>query len=318
MPYTEIEIPLSPTSALDGQLALYSQMLRSERDFLRIMIEKFMPHKALELGVAHGASSALILDALCHDGLLFSVDYLEKYYRDPTKNTGWACQLLVPMLQNKWHLFTGGLAAKFMDKIGGGVDFVLLDTMHLMPGELLDFLFVYPFLSNDVIVVIHDISVFQGRASGDIQTSRIPCRLLFSLLPGVEKFVPSNADEPDRLPNIGAVHLDVNTNSIIDDIFSLLELPWCYQLTDDDVAVTKEFVSRHYGGEYGRLFTKIATRQKTEWMEMGSGQIRTPRSIRMNIRRLLSMTYNNLMDTNATLIKRIALRVRIYINRWFR
>lgn len=64
MPYTVIEITGQDRPEIDAKIAPYSEMSPSEREFLRMMVKRYQPHKALEVGVAQGASSAVILDAM--------------------------------------------------------------------------------------------------------------------------------------------------------------------------------------------------------------------------------------------------------------
>ena len=40
-------------------------------------------------------------------------------------------------LMNKWNLYIGNITA-FIEKIGGNIDFVYIDTSHVMPGEILN------------------------------------------------------------------------------------------------------------------------------------------------------------------------------------
>ena len=49
---------------------------------------------------------------------------------------------------NKWTLYTGGITSNFIEKIGGDIDFVFLDTVHYAPGEWLDILQILPFLKK--------------------------------------------------------------------------------------------------------------------------------------------------------------------------
>jgi hypothetical protein len=62
-------------------------------------------------------------------------------------------------LKQRWKLYTGGLSIKFMDEIGGDIDFCLIDTLHTIPGGILDFLMVFPYLKNDAIIIFHDINL---------------------------------------------------------------------------------------------------------------------------------------------------------------
>ena len=65
---------------------------------------------------------------------------------------------LFPNLLTKWTLYKGNIAAKFMEEIGKDIDMVLIDSAHFEPGEILDFLIVLPFLSEEAIIIMHDIA----------------------------------------------------------------------------------------------------------------------------------------------------------------
>ncbi|OHU81321.1 hypothetical protein BKN38_09260 [Helicobacter sp. CLO-3] len=65
----------------------YSEMAYEERKFVLDSIALHKPKKILEVGIAAGANSALILNFLKQQDMLestqlFSCDYNETYYRD--------------------------------------------------------------------------------------------------------------------------------------------------------------------------------------------------------------------------------------------
>ena len=49
-----------------------------------------------------------------------------------------------------------GINPDVIDEIGSDIDFLILDTLHIVPGEILDFLVCLPYLTKDAIVVLHD------------------------------------------------------------------------------------------------------------------------------------------------------------------
>lgn len=138
-----------------------SEMTYLERCFLNGIIRQAKPKKILELGVSAGGSSAIILNAIkdFDNAKLYSVDYTEKWYVDNSKNTGFIIDEKFSNLKNKWKLYTGGTAAKFMEEIGGEIDLCLIDTVHSNPGEFLDFLIVLPYLKKNAILILHDIAL---------------------------------------------------------------------------------------------------------------------------------------------------------------
>jgi predicted O-methyltransferase YrrM len=135
--------------SLDDYYQEFSEMTGQERHFLNSMVLRHKPVKALELGVSAGSSSVILLNAIKENamGTLYSVDYLSNWYKDQCRKTGFVLDKY-PELKEKWKLHTGTFALSFLEQIGDGIDFVLIDTMHVNPGEILDFLMVLPFLKE--------------------------------------------------------------------------------------------------------------------------------------------------------------------------
>lgn len=238
-----------------GQLLLEdSEMTISESEFLKNTILNKKPKKILELGVAAGASSTLILDTIrtYEAARLYSIDFNTEYYRNSQKLTGY----VVPEeLKDKWELYTGGLAYKFMERIGADIDMCLLDTMHCNPGEILDFLMIYPFLKKDCTIVIHDIT-------RHTQYEKAPstCCTLFSAITG-KKFIPTTT-EYKYFPNIGAIEMSTSINENIFDIFMLLMLDWEYKIDENDVKNLIEYFKKYYPNNLVEIFEKAVIYNK--------------------------------------------------------
>jgi len=49
------------------------------------------------------------------------------------------------------ELYLGILAFEVIETIGNDIDLAFIDTMHITPGEMLDWLMVFPFLKNETI-----------------------------------------------------------------------------------------------------------------------------------------------------------------------
>ena len=86
---------------------------------------------------------------------VYSIDRYEKNYRYYGKKNGWLVKQQFSELTDKWKLYFGN-TAEYIESIGNNIDMVFIDTAHLTPGELLNWLEVLPFLKEDAIVVIHD------------------------------------------------------------------------------------------------------------------------------------------------------------------
>jgi predicted O-methyltransferase YrrM len=140
----------------------FSEMAYQESCFLNGLVRYFKPKKILEVGVSAGASTCVLLNAIKDDpdAILHSVDWSEEYYRDPSKGSGWKAQELFPDCP-RWNLHLGVDVAEIIeDRIKGDIDFVLLDTVHAHPAETLSFLSVFPYLSKNSVVVLHDVNLF--------------------------------------------------------------------------------------------------------------------------------------------------------------
>lgn len=82
-----------------------------EGRFLNGIIRYFKPRKILEVGVAAGGSSAIILNAIkdMDESKLYSVDLSKQHFMKSDKATGYAVSEFFPELigQNQWELRTG-------------------------------------------------------------------------------------------------------------------------------------------------------------------------------------------------------------------
>lgn len=230
-----------------------SEMSYLERCFLNGIIRQAKPKKILELGVSAGGSSAIILNAIkdFDNAKLYSVDYNTKLYYDNSKNTGFIIDEKFSNLKNKWKLYTGGTAAKFMEEIGGEIDLCLLDTMHIDPGEFLDFLIVLPYLKKNAILILHDIALHYN---GNERHSITNC-ILFSCLRG--KKLSFNEGLWNSFANIGAVILDENVKDNILDYLYLLTLPWQYLPSYNDILECQKLFSKHYKQDLVDKFINI-------------------------------------------------------------
>jgi predicted O-methyltransferase YrrM len=135
------------------------QLEGNQSYFINVLIRKFKPKNCLEIGVANGGSSILILNAIkdIPDSCLISLDLNTKLFTDKSKKTGYRVNQYFPELTKNWKLFTGQQPHKFLIKLNMKFDFVFLDTAHYAPGEILNFIELLPFLNENAIFVLHDL-----------------------------------------------------------------------------------------------------------------------------------------------------------------
>ena len=97
-----------------------SRMWGNQKEFLNGVVRKFKPKKVLEIGVAEGGSSIIILNAIkdIEDAHLYSIDL-------STNNMiGYCVKNIFQNLSNKWSLYTGNFPTKFMKSIGNKIWFL--------------------------------------------------------------------------------------------------------------------------------------------------------------------------------------------------
>lgn len=236
------------------------EMSDSQLAFLCGIIKSKRPKKIVEVGVAHGGTTCVIIQCLKMLGYpveLHSVDILEECYRAKGRRTGYCVDLafseLPDNISHKWHL--GRSLPQELDSIGKDIDVIILDTMHIMPGEMLDFLAAFPYLSQNAVVVLHDIILNQISLTDMFGYAT---RIVYDVVVA-EKIVADGIDSDKLLPNIGAFAVNEDTQKYIEKCFSILSVNWVYDLTDEMLNQYMEIYSRHYDDELLNLFKRIVT-----------------------------------------------------------
>jgi len=252
---------------LDNAYTKISEMSFDERAFLNALILRNNPKKILEIGVSAGGSSIVILNAIKKnsDVNLYSIDLHDNWYKDSKKKTGYFVDSY-QHLKSKWKLFTGSLALKFIEQIGSGIDFCLIDTAHVNPGEILDVLMVLPFLEKNAMIVFHDIALhnhYYLEKKKFLGERAITNNLLMSSLTG-KKYLQGNYTiiGEKYFPNIGGIKINENTKENIFEIFNLLMIKWTYLPTEEQEKNIISFFSRYYDKYYIEYLENVFKYQK--------------------------------------------------------
>ena len=229
------------------------EMSKFESAFLCGLIKEKQPKKILEIGVAAGGTTAIIMQCLNDLGIedceFISVDLYEKYYRGDGRETGFLGREMEKKLPHVNHRFVlGHVIAEKIEQIGGGIDFVILDTVHCLPGEVLDFPVILPFLSKKAVVVLHDVAYHQYCAKEGMAT-----QVLLDAITG-EKFFPLGLDKTQPLPNIAAVRVNDDTAKYVDSVFHSMVLPWCYIPGESEIQAYRKFYRKYYGSDLIEMF----------------------------------------------------------------
>lgn len=219
---------------MGNQLRNKIEFTKDEQDFLIELLMKNQFKKIVEIGVSRGGVSKMIMDYLPQNSKLFSIDLSsdfsvgeickKKYNDDP-----------------RWKLYKGVYTFEVIEEIGSDIDMIILDTDHELPGELLDFLMVYPFLGENAIVIVHDILLYWLKSKTEIHS--IAPRLLFNTLVGEKMNVGDWLEG-----NMGCVKL-IKKSQDIHNILQCLKIPWNNLAIIRKIPEMKNFFLRYYCGD---------------------------------------------------------------------
>lgn len=204
------------------------EMTEYELAFLCGLIREKMPRKIVEVGVAAGGTTAVLLECLFSLGLneqteLFSLDIAESFYRGNGKNTGYLAEEYkrASNWQGKHKIILGHYLPEVVGEIGDNIDFVILDTSHVLPGEMMDFLAIYPYLSPKACVVLHDIALNHY----DIYSESFATQLLMDVVVA-DRIIGEDKNREFGYPNIGAFIVNGDTGRYISNAFNALLITW--------------------------------------------------------------------------------------------
>ena len=225
------------------------QLGKNEPYFINGIVRKFKPKKCLEIGVAKGGSSIIILNALKDiDGsFLVSLD-LNSFNKLNHYHVGENVKKYFPELtnNNKWQLYTGEQPHKFLDKLNMKFNFLYLDTVHLTPGELINIIEALPFLEEKAIIVMHDITFHlpTNRYYYPREVKFHPSQIfLMTSLAGYKVIIE---DQQKGVENIGAVFLCSKKEKYYLNYFLLLLTPWEYMPTETQIEELRSFILKYY------------------------------------------------------------------------
>ena len=131
--------------------------------FFAGLVVETRPHKLVEIGVASGWGSCVLLHALDRAGLsasqLHGIDISERFFYDAAYATGQCVPDVMPDSTSRYRLRTGVTSAECMAEIGADIDFAFIDAHHMHPWATLDLLAVMPFMTPGSWVAMHDLNL---------------------------------------------------------------------------------------------------------------------------------------------------------------
>lgn len=278
-----VESYLEPIDIFDKIGERKSELPDKELGFICALIKNYRPRKIVEIGVSAGGTSCVILNCLDKLGLsseVYSVDLSYTYHYDPSKECGYQIKDAAKYLESsKRHkLFLGRTIAEVIEEISvdGPIDFLILDTIHYLPGELLDFLVCLPFLAENAVIVLDDLKF----AHTGENTAAIATKILFDVIVA-DKMYP----EGNVYPKLAAFCLNEDTRKYKTDYFSALVTPWWYMVDKREFEPYSNIIKKYYNEEENWLFE--------EALEINSSTIKRKENVGEDIDRLL-----RLFDTN--------------------
>jgi hypothetical protein len=202
--------------------------------------------------VSAGGTTAMLLNLMPQTSRLYSVDILRTCYWDAQKPVGFIAEEIFDN-DDRWMRFYGLDISSCIEQIQGDIDFVVLDTVHSLPGELLSFMCILPFTSERSHIFIHDTGlhtrekVLKGKKSRDYA-----CSLLFNAIYSANKTLSDDDIPNSALLEIRRDHAIKNIYPVIDMLF----MDWAYIPSDLILNQTAKYVEKFYSNTNSNLFSK--------------------------------------------------------------
>jgi hypothetical protein len=239
--------------------------------FLHDLILDVHPSVAIELGVASGCSSAVILEAMrqCPNATkgvrLHAFDITERCYFDSSHPTGDAVAELTPWNVPHYRFTVGDVLVARERLAGQNVPFAFIDANHLHPWATVDLLGLLPALAPSAWVALHDVRL--PFVPGRMDTRGHGARHLFETWPGEKR--QGGTDD-----NIGAIRLPDNLDDTRAIAQASLRQPWEVGLPTEVCAALN--IKAHPIGlmpkpDALRMLAKAAARRRPLYV-CGSGQ----------------------------------------------
>jgi predicted O-methyltransferase YrrM len=221
--------------------------------FLAGLLHYSGARNAVEIGVASGWSSAVMLKSMEIDFPLFQmhgVDLSPTYYLDKSKDTGAVVSEVMPHLVSQYNLHLGNCAFDAMADIGS-VDFAFIDGHHMHPWATIDFISVLPYLSRGRWVVMHDLNLCTYERHR--HTQRGPF-YLFYLWPD-QKLHSTQVP-----PMIGGVVLERDPEDYLPFLLEVLYTPWEMHPGETVIQGFLTFVGQKFGTHWQEKFADACAR----------------------------------------------------------
>ena len=218
------------------------------------LVAEHRPASFLEIGTASGLSAAVIAHMLEEHGgdRLMTVDLLDHFFRDPTKEAGFVLPLAYPTGAVTVERRTGWTA---VDVAGSGNTFemALVDGGHAHPWPLIDTLCVNVVLTGSRLVLQDDLTLFRRRPNG----RGVGPKFLFDQFPESHREVFTEGGG-----NLFALSLDLPPEHLERIALDAFALPWTLsqKIPQDVVTRFQRVLAEHYSPELSQAFAQHCAR----------------------------------------------------------
>ena len=225
----------------------------SEMDaaFFAGMVTKLRPRMLLEIGVASGWGSCVLLEALArsglHDSQLYGVDISERFFYDSNYATGQCVADLYPEYAARYHLATGVTAPQHVPEIGHRFDFVFIDAHHMHPWAILDLLAVLPFVEAESWIALHDLNL--SLKEDQEHRNRGP-KYLFE---GWDHDKMHSIQNPTMA---GAIRIGSDASRHLPLLLDIVHTPWELPVDQSSLDALLKSVSTAYGDAWSMRFRR--------------------------------------------------------------
>ena len=264
----KVEMWYEPGEIVRKTKGFECEMTIDEHAFLCGLIKEKRPSTILEIGVAEGGTTFIIdtaMKLMNQAGILISVDISPKLYWDEKRETGCVYKELCNDGWLKHSFIIGHTIGKEIENVAermnGVIDFVVIDTTHIIPGELLDFIAVLPYLHVGTTVVLHDTMLNISRClsnnpvyltTGPMGASAIATKVLYTAVSGLK--YSQYIEEKRHYANISAFEVTEKTREDIFDVFFSLTNTWLRIPSSDQIDEYREIIRKEYDQECNELF----------------------------------------------------------------
>jgi len=219
--------------------------------FFAGLVVETRPRKLVEIGVASGWGSCVLLHALETAGVqgseIHGVDIADRFFYDAAYTTGQCVRDVMPERVACYHLTTGVTIGECASKIGSGIDFVFIDAHHMHPWATFDLLAVMPFVEPGSWIAMHDLNL--SRKEDQEHRNRGP-KYLFE---GWEGDKLHSIQEPTMA---GAIRMPDDAAAVLPLLLDILYTPWELPVESRASDAVCGIIESAYGAAWGAKFRR--------------------------------------------------------------